>query len=121
MNIKYVEICDFRRSELTNFMALVHNRPELKVLGKKDIVMLVNLTRTQIIMIMGIFTTSIQGMVQTKYIRSERIRMLDGEVWNPVRVADYAKRAGVAITNFHLLDILQGKVEEIRANWKMAA
>ena len=121
MNIKHVEVCDFRRSELTNFMAVLHHHPELKKLGKRDIVMLVNLTKTQIVMIMGFFTTNVKGMAQTKYIRSEKIRMLEGEQWNPLRVADYAARAGIPITNFHLLDTLKNQVEEIKQSWQLAA
>ncbi len=104
MNLKHIETCDFRRSEVTNFIELIQRKPALRALGKRDVVGLLNKSRTQIIWVHGFYVTNIKGMVQAKYIRSERLRMLDNEKWNPLRVEDYSRQAGFAITNFEFID-----------------
>lgn len=125
MNIKHVEICDFRRSELTNCVGIIHKHPRLGGLGKKDVIMLVNLTHTQVVMVMGFFTTDVYGLTQTRYLHSEKLRMLNGEKWNPWRIRDYARRMGVTITNFHLIEAaltpMKTEVEELKIEWRRAA
>ena len=98
MNIRYVGTADFRRSELTNLNILFQERPELKTLGNNDAVMFINYTHTQLLLILGIYTVTLKGVPTHRYVRSERVRMLDGQVWNPLMVTAYNTQCGTGFS-----------------------
>lgn len=121
MVLRDVIFVDFRRSELTNFLEISSKNPSLKNLGTKDVIAIVNTARNQIIWIRGFYLINMKGLTQAKYLRSERTRLLDGQKWNPLRIAEYARQAGFAITNFHIIDKklapMVKQVKELKKKW----
>lgn len=122
MILKDMLFVDFRRSELTNFMEIVQKNPSYRAFGVKDAVALVSSNRSQIIWIRGFYAINVKGQPAVQFLRSERIRLLDGQKWNPLRVGDYARQAGFVITNFDVIEKrlapLKKKITDLKKTWK---
>ena len=121
VNLKDMIYVDFRRSELTNFVELAQKNPNCRNFGTKDVVALINTGRTQVIWVKGFYTINVKGQPQVRYLRSERIRLLDGQKWNPLRIGDYARQSGFVISNFHIIEKklapLKKQVKELKKEW----
>jgi hypothetical protein len=91
---------DFRKSEFTNFSELIKKTPRLKLLGKRDVVLIRNLQGDQIIFIHGFYVVKDElRNKDVRFLRSERIRLMNGATWNPLMVKDYAKQVGLNLEN----------------------
>lgn len=121
MRIRHVEIVDFRRNELTNLNILYRNRPGLAGLGTHDAVIFINMMHTQVVIVMGIHIVDVKGMPTARYIRSEKLRMMDGAKWNPLRIAEYARQMKIPLLNFSAIEQalapLRKQVTEIKQAW----
>lgn len=96
MIIKSIHRVHFGRSEKTNVNAL-----PVKALGKDEAICLVSLGGDQICFVYRGF----RGAVT----HSEKLRRNRTEKWTPDMLAEYAKDAGLDISNLRLFDQWHGK------------
>lgn len=104
MRLKHVETVDFRRSELTNYNILVSKQPSLRALGKQDAILLRNAEGNQLVFLMGVYSTRVGGEGDTRYIRSEKLRLLGSTRWNSLMIGDYARQCGIRLENSMLFE-----------------
>lgn len=126
MRLVAVETVDFRRSELTNITTLQQAHPRLRALGKNDVVLLRNLGGNQLVFIHGFYLFNVKDMAQARYLRSERLRLLNGSVWDPIKLKDYARQAGIRLENVELYERVVAKLakaikKSLERNLKLVA
>lgn len=122
MRLRFVFTCNFGKSELTNFMAVLVKHPEFGVTDSKhrlkpdDVVLLVSLTGNQLVFLHG-FDVFEHDAHERKVLRSTRFRLPGGANWNPLMLANYAKSVGIVLTGLseyedHIKEIVKrtGKV-----------
>lgn len=103
MRLRFVFTCNFGKSELTNFMAVLTKHPEFGVTDSKhrlqvnDVVLLVAMSGNQLVFLHG-FDVFEHEAFERKVLRSTRFRLPNGAHWNPLMLANYAKSVGITLT-----------------------
>jgi len=102
MRLRFVKTCNFRQSELTNFVEILAKHPEFAADGKfklklEDVVLLVSQTGNQLVFLYN-FDAFTDENGEKKVLRSVRLRMPGGARWNPLMLANYAKSVGIPLT-----------------------
>lgn len=132
LRLRRIATVNFVRSELTNFMGLLQEHPELRNLKAGDVVLLRSTSGDQLAFIHG-FQEAWSGKkgdaTKVMYLHSVRLRLLKGS-WNSLMIADYAKRVGIELEGLptfdkHLQRILkdgfpEAPIEEIQEAVKKA-
>jgi hypothetical protein len=90
MRLRYVTTMSFARSELTNWNAILAERPEFHSMRPDDVVAIVSMTGDQIAFLHGF--DEHDGKV---ILRSTRFRIAGSGRWNPLMLANYAKAVGI--------------------------
>ncbi len=103
MRLRFVKTCNFRQSELTNFVEILGKHPEFATDGKfklktEDVVLLVSQTGNQLVFLYNFDALTQENGAEQKVLRSIRLRMPGGAHWNPLMLANYAKSVGIPLT-----------------------
>lgn len=96
LTLKLVERCDFRRNELTNFLAAKSEKLRLR---DNECVLLVSPSGNQLIFVhreIRVGNTPKTGGAPTLFVHSERFRVTRG-AWNPLMLANYAQHCGITL------------------------
>ncbi len=95
MRLKHVATVDFRRSELTNFEELVKKNASLKALKKDDVVLFLSRGGDQVVFVHGFNNVEGEKGTTSIFMESVKLRMIHGSTWNPLMIANYAKKVGI--------------------------
>lgn len=95
LRLRYVDVVDFRQSELTNFDAFRAKNRELCASFKADdVVLFMNSARTQLVFVYGF--RRIKLATELDILPSRRLRLRNG-AWSPKLLVEYAKLAGIEL------------------------
>ena len=111
MILKEIAKVSFRNSEATNYAAAMRRRSPLK---ENEVLVLVSLSGDQIVFCYGKAECRYSDTYgathgRSPVIHSERLRLLDGEKWTPDKLADIAKRQGIALYGLKLFEDWHGR------------
>lgn len=96
MRLRLVVTVDFRKSELTHLRDLQRLRPHLfdvkHGLRREDVILLVSTTGNQLV-----FVHNFDHETKPPVVRSVRLRLTTQTPWNPLMLAEYARRVGLRL------------------------
>jgi hypothetical protein len=95
MRLRLVSTADFRKSEHTNFTALA-GKHAIK-LGKHDVVAFWSQSKNQLVFVYATDEVEVRPGIKKKVLRSERLRLENGQSWNPLMLANYASQVGIKL------------------------
>jgi hypothetical protein len=115
MRLRSIDRVDFRKSELTNVLAM--KKRSLRV---GEVVCLVSSRGDQIIFAYAMSEVSEEDGTERQVLRSEKLRLTSGGSWNPMMLANYALDVGIELEGIklfesHYKDVLDQKRVESRA------
>jgi hypothetical protein len=100
LQLRYVEIVDFRRSELTNFADFAVMNPKIAhSLRRDDVVLFASATLRQLVFVYGFAV--VEG--ERRVLASIRLRLEGASQWTEQLLRAYAKQAGLEIRGIPLL------------------
>lgn len=98
MRLRHIATVDFCKGEHTHYGELIKSYPNLQHLGSKDVILLRSRVGNQLIFVLGFdYVNGASGGQPALMIESRRLRLTNGQSWNPLMLTDYAQRAGVRI------------------------
>lgn len=97
MRLMHIETVDFRLSEATNYILLLDRYPNLSKLGANDVVLLRSRSGDQLVFLHGFQYVSDGVKSPRIMLRSEKLRLMDKETWNPLMLSDYAEQVGIRL------------------------
>lgn len=109
MRLRIVHTCHFGKSELNNFLEVLAKHPELGAekskykLAADDVVLLVSKMGDQLVFVHG-FDNFTHADKDWRVLRTRRLRIGKGGRWNPLMLADYAKRINIPLHGLTLFE-----------------
>lgn len=85
----FVAFCDFRRSELSNYLTAIKKYRKLE---SGEVMLFISFSKNQLIWILK--DTTINGI---KMIDSRRWRLDSHSTWNPIMITNYARKVGITL------------------------
>lgn len=98
MKFRLLEKASFRASTKTLWMDLTKAHPRLK-LDDDEVVVFLSQTEDNMRFVYGYMTLDDGAVV----LRSRELRLMKGE-WNVMRLREYARKAGINITDWRVFD-----------------
>lgn len=92
VTLKKIEVADFRKSEATLYDDFAWRNRRLGGLKKNEVILFISLTGNQCIWIINV-THNPSGR---RIVDSRRWRV-EGGVWNPLMIANYAEQVGLRL------------------------
>lgn len=99
MRFKFFDIVSFSMTERTHYEALTKAYPRLRHLMQGDVIALLSKVGDQLTWVHG-FTSLDDG---AKVLTSTRLR-LDKRTWSVLLLKEYARKAGLSVNDWSLLD-----------------